>query len=536
MEKKPEYDKIKNIITENIFLHFFNREIYRGILGDKGIDHQNIDHTDIITTLLLCGCNTLYSSFTSYRETVSMLTGKGEIYRKLYKLGLVSVCGETLNVDLNLAKKQEIYYFDKERYPGYFGREAQELDFIYPSIQKPDLTDMLDSRFRGDRWQENVLGFTLHEKDRQLLRSFQSPIQKIINEREEKAITSSLFAGISGPIKLQTVLGQTTSGMYVDNYLSFLDADIITGICPILEYDYLAKGFPFHDYSILRLLLRYVGFHERFFTEHLDRVLEYYDTYEHDQFAYKIISVLDKLLDNNKSVISPILLRQQQRINIESEIRRTLDKNYNSINMKSNSFFEQALDSISEIQKKLYQKRGKKMMPMDNVNKDVFVVYGRDKKLRQSVFSLLRALNLHPLDWEAVVSKTGSGSPNTFEAIMTSLNNAAAFIVILAPEEETQLIKTLHSEIDDDKVRKQPRANVIFEAGIVLGTNREKTILLQFGQLSLFSDIQGVLTVKYSKDKDQDFKTDLYHRLKTILGNYLDFNTDYQNTTIEFSE
>ena len=75
--EKKEYRKI---IYENLYLHFFNREIYRGIFGEKA-DNLKMNHMDLLTTLMICGLNPMLASFSAFAETIDILDEGGKIYR-----------------------------------------------------------------------------------------------------------------------------------------------------------------------------------------------------------------------------------------------------------------------------------------------------------------------------------------------------------------------------------------------------------------------------------------------------------------------
>ena len=119
------------------------------------------------------------------------------------------------------------------------------------------------------------------------------------------------------------------------------------------------------------------------------------------------------------------------------------------------------------------------------------------------------------MEWMEVIRASGETSPYLSQAIMKSIEEAGAVVVIMTPEEDAQLNEKFWSEDGDDKIYKQPRPNVIFEAGLALGMKENKTIILQFGELRIFSDILGKHVTKYrGKDKENDFKLDLLEKLK----------------------
>jgi predicted nucleotide-binding protein len=124
----------------------------------------------------------------------------------------------------------------------------------------------------------------------------------------------------------------------------------------------------------------------------------------------------------------------------------------------------------------------------------VFVVYGRNLKARAKVFGFLRALGLQPLEWEEAIQLTNTPSPYIGDVIDTGMRHAQAIVVLLTGDDEVRLSPDLTTPADGDEERstqRQPRANVIFEAGVAVGRYPERTILLQLGAIKLFSDIHG---------------------------------------------
>lgn len=131
----------------------------------------------------------------------------------------------------------------------------------------------------------------------------------------------------------------------------------------------------------------------------------------------------------------------------------------------------------------------------------------------------------------------GTVGPSAYvhEAIKSSINEVGAIVVIMAPEEKVQLIKKYQTQPSDAKQEYQPRPNVIFEAGLALGLKEEKTIILQFGETRIFTDILGKHILKYrGKSNEIGFKNDFCQKLRMAgcdceMGNdYLSINIDYK--------
>lgn len=133
--------------------------------------------------------------------------------------------------------------------------------------------------------------------------------------------------------------------------------------------------------------------------------------------------------------------------------------------------------------------------------KSVFVVHGRDDKLRRSVFSFLRALGLEPIEWRKAIGYTGKPSPYVGEILDAAFSRATAVVVLLTPDDEAQLKPNLRKLTDPDYEKRltgQPRPNVLFEAGMAFGRYPEATVLVQVGQLRPLSDVMGRHTVHLS--------------------------------------
>jgi len=126
--------------------------------------------------------------------------------------------------------------------------------------------------------------------------------------------------------------------------------------------------------------------------------------------------------------------------------------------------------------------------------KKVFVIHGRDERLRAGVFAFLRALHLDPLEWINLIQLTNQASPYIGDVLDAAFTNAQAVVVLLSPDDEARLRLDL-LQADDPASEKtfmgQARPNVLFEAGMAFGSHSNQTVLVQFGEVRAFSDIAG---------------------------------------------
>lgn len=131
-------------------------------------------------------------------------------------------------------------------------------------------------------------------------------------------------------------------------------------------------------------------------------------------------------------------------------------------------------------------------MPGDR--RTVFVVHGRDDRLRREFFDFLRSVGLTPLEWETAVAGTGKASPYIAEILENAFDTAAAIIVLLTPDDEARLHERLrlpHDPPSEYELTPQARPNVLFEAGMAFAKNPDRTVLVSIGHMRPFSDVAG---------------------------------------------
>jgi predicted nucleotide-binding protein len=146
---------------------------------------------------------------------------------------------------------------------------------------------------------------------------------------------------------------------------------------------------------------------------------------------------------------------------------------------------------------------------------DVFVVYGRDTRASEGMKQLLRAVSLTPVDWEEAVEWTGQASPMILDVIQTAFARVQAAVVLFTPDEFAELRKELQDTGDPevDRWGFQPRPNVFIEAGMALALYRNRTLLVQIGQVRIPSDLHGMHFIRFDgSDKSR-------HTLITRLTN-----------------
>ena len=160
----------------------------------------------------------------------------------------------------------------------------------------------------------------------------------------------------------------------------------------------------------------------------------------------------------------------------------------------------------------------------------VFVVHGRNEKIRKAMFAFLRAAGVQPIEWSKALQMTGKASPYIGEVLQTAFSKAQAVVVLLTPDDEARLKREFQSASDpayEKTLTGQARPNVLFEAGLAFGTHPEQTVLVEVGTLRPFSDTYGRHVVHLSNDVKK--RQELMIKLQNA-GCEVDFvGTDWQN-------
>jgi len=118
----------------------------------------------------------------------------------------------------------------------------------------------------------------------------------------------------------------------------------------------------------------------------------------------------------------------------------------------------------------------------------------------QALRAFLRALDLHPLDWEEIVRLTGRPSPYMGEVLETAFRHNQAAVVLMTPDDGALLhpdLRTTHDKPFESAVTGQVRPNVLLEAGMALGLQRDRTVVVEIGDLRPVSDLAGINTIHF---------------------------------------
>ena len=142
--------------------------------------------------------------------------------------------------------------------------------------------------------------------------------------------------------------------------------------------------------------------------------------------------------------------------------------------------------------------------------RNVFVVHGRNLAIRDQLFTFLRALDLHPLEWSEAVRMTERPSPYIGDILDSAFSRAQAVVVLFSPDDLVRLRQELWTDDEsptETDLSGQARPNVLFEAGMAMGRFPDRTVLVEVGALKPFSDISGIHVIRLNDtpERRQEF-------------------------------
>jgi predicted nucleotide-binding protein len=134
--------------------------------------------------------------------------------------------------------------------------------------------------------------------------------------------------------------------------------------------------------------------------------------------------------------------------------------------------------------------------------KKVFVVHGRNADARQAMFDFLRSIELQPIEWSKARALTGEASPLIDKILDTAFQHAQAVVVLFTPDEIVALRNEYASGVTDPDLTPaaQSRPNVLFEAGMAMGRDPQRTVLVELGAMRGFSDVLGRHALRIDND------------------------------------
>jgi predicted nucleotide-binding protein len=163
----------------------------------------------------------------------------------------------------------------------------------------------------------------------------------------------------------------------------------------------------------------------------------------------------------------------------------------------------------------------------------VMVVHGRNDVIRKSMFELLRAIDLRPLEWSELVGAASTGAPYIGDVLDEAFARAQAVIVLSTPDDFAFLRSDLVPEGDPESetvLKAQARPNVFFEAGMAMGRFPKRTVLAEIGQMRPASDLLGRHSIRLNEGPE--CRQDLAKRLSEAGCEVNTNGTDWLSTGV----
>lgn len=234
--------------TEVVYLHFLNRELYR----ESKLNLYNLD-------LLLCNALKIAYLF-NYEPLDASIAFIWELYYdfpqtrnmllKLLQTHLLHPVSSFYTVDELIAFNQCIYREETNRYNMYFDKIPHQLEKYNPEIIKTESTTIKLETDLNSWINTGMSELFVQEQDRILLHQSGKKIKKTLEQRDNKAITLSLFDGINLSVYNRKQLARNLSLVHIYTYMQHVNGDIITGINGSQFFDRLSKGFPLYDFGV----------------------------------------------------------------------------------------------------------------------------------------------------------------------------------------------------------------------------------------------------------------------------------------------
>lgn len=172
-------------------------------------------------------------------------------------------------------------------------------------------------------------------------------------------------------------------------------------------------------------------------------------------------------------------------------------------------YLDEELETRIESEEGLYDNV---VQPNPANKRNVFVVHGRDLKTRDAVVEYLDSIGLKPLTFDDARALMDEGSPTILRVVSKGIEESWAVVVLITPDDVARL-----REESEEAARRQARPNVIFEAGVAFGRYPKRTVLVEYNEPSLFSDIYGHFVVRLREGESgiEGFES-LGKQLKTV--------------------
>lgn len=242
-------------MRNDLFIHFFNRELYRSL----GIKDFPPAHLMLKIAVFACS-EVLHIPLSSLWENWNRQSANDSFLKLLYESGHLEIASDCVTIEEFIERNRRLYHFDKERYYHIYFRSTKTIDWLKPTERKgSSATRTISDTIQT--WGNNPEAeLILPKNEAVILQASKMKIVEINRNREDKALTASLFSSHFKAKSQLLPIARFLSAYYIKDYCQCFHADILTGLRGSLGfYDYLAQEYPYHDMRVLQYILALAG-------------------------------------------------------------------------------------------------------------------------------------------------------------------------------------------------------------------------------------------------------------------------------------
>ncbi len=167
--------------------------------------------------------------------------------------------------------------------------------------------------------------------------------------------------------------------------------------------------------------------------------------------------------------------------------------------------------------------------------KKVFVVFGHNTFIAYEVRAFLKIIGLLPINWNLALEYAGLVAGPPGKALQSAFSQTWAVIVLLTGDDRILSTNQNNNPVNTPSPTFQPRANVLFEAGMAFGDKKlaNRTIVIEFAcdQLELKENLSNHHRLKLDNSLYQ--RQEFIHRLRTA-GCIIDLHSQEWHKTGNF--
>jgi predicted nucleotide-binding protein len=515
-----------------VFFHLLNPEI-RSLfhIGNLGEDKQLFSRCLEILRLSVLIAEEGVILPISYLFETPDIERILEVTRPLQEAGLLHLSSPTSDIAAYAEKKEFEFRDQPELYPLYRDPRHHIPDFIFNDLHWLPRVDRSASADITGEWiaalsDGGKLWSILRDRDLSASRSIERDLRNVPDYLEGRAfIPRYVQSLISRPLhpRDQTRIALTISKGYLSSYIDEYSATIL---CNTLLGDFcfglepLRVNFTLRtvSYKPLARILSNIG---------LSGLLRGDLGWE----ALMRLRDLPSFRWLRHRLIDDVMIRAHSTEVAHESVRHLITTVSGGTRLDephASDLIWQLHDKLRRILETEYEDKivplesRKRMIPMasDAVSRDsvqsklrrVFLVHGRDSLASTDMRALLRAFGFEVVEWSQAANSANDTNPYILVIVRMGFELAQAVVILFTPDENVELRASLQGSGGPD-AGLQARPNVWLEAGMALGMNSNRTILVEASENRSASDLSGILFIR-AKESDSQWKLNLFDRLK----------------------